>query len=178
VKHEVKEKNDMKREIGNPLRILTAGLAIAAGICLSNVGAFAQGENNTHLGTWMVTVTPPAASGRPAFNALLTFGRGGAFIATTQNDHLVPNSGVQQGTWRRSGSGQIGSTELYFVYDPTGVAVGTVKVRATYDFRDGDDMVGQGQLSRCDLNGANCIDLPGCATISGKRVEVEDPMCP
>jgi hypothetical protein len=141
--------------------------------------AYAQdGDNNTHLGTWMATVTPPAASGRPAFNALLTFGSGGAFIASTQNDHLVPNAGVQQGTWRRNGDGSIGSTELYFVYSPTGVAVGTVKVRATYSFGDADDLTGQGQLSRCDLNGANCIDLPGCASIVGRRVEVEDPTCP
>jgi hypothetical protein len=157
-------------------RFVVGTLAVLIGMGMIS---YAQDmDDNTHLGTWMVTVTPPAASGRPAFNALLTFAGGGAFIASTQNDHAIPNAGVQQGSWRRNGDGQITSTELYFVYSPTGVAVGTVKVRATYSFSDRDNLTGSGQLQRCDLSGSNCVPLSGCATIQGTRVEVEDPICP
>jgi hypothetical protein len=153
-------------------KLLVFGLAI---LVVLGITAYAQdADNNTHLGTWMVTVTPPAASGRPAFNALITFSGGGAFIASTQNDHLIPNSGVQQGTWIRTITGSIDSTQLYFVYAPTGSAVATVKVRATYDFPDADDLTGQGQLAHCDLAGANCTGFPGFASITGKRVEVEE----
>jgi hypothetical protein len=158
-------------------KLLVFGLAV---LVVLGITAYAQdADNNTHLGTWMVKVTPPAASGHPAFNALITFSGGGAFIASTQNDHLIPNSGVQQGTWIRTSTGSIESIELAFVYAPTGLALdATVKVRATYDFPDADNLTGQGQLARCDQNGANCMALPGLASITGKRVEVEEPAIP
>jgi hypothetical protein len=158
------------------LRFIFGSLAVLIGMGM--ISHAQDVDDNTHLGTWMVTLTPPAASGRPAFSALITFASGGAFIASTQNDHAVPSAGIQQGSWRRSGGGQISSTELSFVYSPTGVAVGTLKVRATYDFSDSDNLTGSGQLLRCDLTGSNCVPLPGCASIQGKRVEVEEPVCP
>ena len=151
---------------------------LAVLIALGVMSNAQDGDNNTHLGTWIVTVTPPPASGRSAFKALITFGSGGVFIASTQNDHAMPSAGIQQGTWRRGGDGRISSTELYFVYSPTGVALGTVKVRASYDSVDADDLTGHGQLLACDLDGANCVTFPGCASIRGKRVEVEEPTCP
>jgi hypothetical protein len=153
------------------LKFVVGKLAVL--MCVAVV-CYAQGtEGDTHLGTWMVTVTPPATSGRLAFNALITFAGGGAFIASTQNDHAIPSAGIQQGSWQRGADGQISSTEIYFVYLPTGVAVGTVKVRATYAFSDPDTLTGRGQLLLCDLNFANCNLLPGFATLQGKRVEVE-----
>jgi len=128
-------------------------------------------------GTWMVTVTPPVISGRPAFNALITFSVGGALIVSTQNDHLA-DAGIQQGTWRRTGSNQITSTQLWFVYAPTGDAVGTVKVRAVYDFSNANDLTGSGQQLLCDLTGSNCTLLPGLASLQGKRVQVEELVTP
>jgi hypothetical protein len=160
----------------NRLKFVVGTLAVLIGM---GGMSYAQDiDDNTHLGTWIVTLTPPAASGRPAFSALLTFASGGAFIASTQNDHLVPSSDVQQGSWRRGDHGEINSSQLVFVYAPTGMAVGTSKVRATYDFPDAESLTGQGQLLRCDLNGANCIVAPGLASIEGKRVEVEEPVGP
>jgi len=128
-------------------------------------------------GTWLVTVTPPVISGRPAYNVLVTFGAGGALIASTQNDHLA-NAGTQQGTWRRTGGNQITSTQLWFVYGPTGAAVGTVKVRALYEFSDSNDFSGSGQQLLCDLTGSNCVLLPGFASLQGKRVQVEELVGP
>jgi hypothetical protein len=157
-------------------RFIVVSIAMLMGV--GPISYAHDADNNTRFGTWMVTVTPPSESGRPAFNSLITFAGGGAFIASTQNDHAVPSAGIQQGTWRRTGNGQITSTELYFVYSPTGVAVGTVKVRATYEFIDANNLTGRGQLLRCDLSGSNCVPLPDCASIQGTRVEVEEPLCP
>lgn len=139
--------------------------------------SYAQ-DDNTHLGTWMVTTTPPSVSGRPAFNALITFAAGGAIIVSTTNDRLLPGAGIQQGAWRRSGNRQITSTVLSFVYSPTGVAVGSVRVRAMYEFTDANNLTGSGQLQRCDLTGLNCTPWSDCASIQGTRVEVEEPLCP
>jgi len=154
-------------------RLIVGSLAVLIGVGMMS---YAQ-VNNTHLGTWVLTVTPPAG-GPPAFQALASFASGGVFIASTQNDHAVPSAGIQQGTWRRTGDGQISSTEISFIYSPTGVAVGTLKIRATYEFSDANNLTGHGQLLRCDLSGANCVSLPGCASIQGKRVEIEEPVCP
>jgi len=153
------------------LKFLIGTLAVIVGMGI--LSSAQDIDNDTHLGTWMVTITPPAASGRPAFSALLTFASGGAFIASTQNDHLVPSVDVHQGSWQRGDHGEINSTELYFVYSPAGFALGTGKTRATYDFPDADTLTGYGQLSACDLNGANCVSFPGFASIEGKRVKVE-----
>jgi hypothetical protein len=70
------------------------------------------------------------------------------------------------------------STQISFIYGQNGVAIGTLKVQATYEFRGANNLTGDGQLSQCDLSGANCQRLPGCAGIEGKRVEVEEPDCP
>jgi len=155
-------------------RLIVGSLALLIGVGMMS---YAQVNNNAHLGTWVLTVTPPAG-GPPAFQALASFASGGVFIASTQNDHAVPSAGIQQGTWRRTGDGQISSTEISFIYSPTGVAVGTLKIRATYEFSDANNLTGHGQLLRCDLSGANCVSLPGCASIQGKRVEIEEPVCP
>jgi hypothetical protein len=119
----------------------------------------------------------PAAV-RPPFNALITFASGGALIASTQNDHFVPSAGMQQGTWRRGADGQITSTQLYFIYGPAGIAVGTVKIRVSYNFSDADNLTGSGQQLLCDLAGSNCTLLPGFASLQGTRVQVEEIVGP
>lgn len=158
------------------LRFVVLTLAMLLGL-----GIVANAQNagdNGPLGTWVVTVTPPAASGIPAFATIYTFASGGALIVTSQIDHLVPNVGLQQGSWRRGDHGEINSTLLAFLYDPTGTAVGMLKIRATYDFSVSGTFTGRGQQAFCDLNGGNCAWLPGSATLTGKLVEVEEPAEP
>jgi hypothetical protein len=43
--HNLKEKNNMKRKIRNPLRIFAAVLALAAGICVTNAAAFGDNDD-------------------------------------------------------------------------------------------------------------------------------------
>ena len=75
-------------------KLILGSLALLIGL---GITSYAQDDNNTHLGTWVLTVTPPAG-GPPAFQALASFASGGVFIASTQNDHAVPSAGIQQGT--------------------------------------------------------------------------------
>jgi hypothetical protein len=156
-------------------KLILGSLALLIGV---GITSYAQDNNdNTHLGTWVITVTPPAG-GRPAFQTLSSFASGGVFIESGQNDHAIPSAGIQQGTWRRTGHGRISSTQISFIYGANGVAIGTLKVQATYEFHGANNLTGHGQLSTCDLNVAHCQPLPGCAGIEGKRVEVEEPDCP
>ena len=99
-------------------------------------------------------------------------------MASTQNDRFVPSSGIQQGTWRRAADGQIISTQVYFVYGPTGFPTGTVKVRSIYNFSDADNFTGSGQQLLCDLAVSNCTLLPGIASLQGTRVQVEEIVGP
>jgi hypothetical protein len=156
-------------------RLILGSLALLIG---AGMTSYAQDDNNNiHLGTWVLTVTPPTG-GPPAFQAFASFASGGVFIASTQNEHAVPSAGIQQGTWRRTREGKISSTEISFIYGANGVAIGTVKVRATYEFRDKNTLTGHGQLFRCDVTGEKCAPVPGCASIEGIRLEVEEPDCP
>jgi hypothetical protein len=43
--HNLKEKNNMKRKMQQPLRILAVVLALAAGICLTNAAAFGDDDD-------------------------------------------------------------------------------------------------------------------------------------
>src|SRR5215471_18113255 len=103
--------------VGTLVLLITAGLT-----------SHAQGvQGDTHLGTWLLTVTPPSTPVAvvPPFNLLLTFNAGGGAIATGQNDQLnmppfASNSGPQMGTWQRGANGKIAATFLNFVYAPTG----------------------------------------------------------
>jgi len=153
--------------------VATSAVLIALGM-LSR----AQDINDNHpLGAWLVTVTPPGSS-TPAFNVLYTFASGGALITTSQIDHLVPNTGVLQGSWRRVDHGEINSTAVAFLYAPTGSAIGTLMIRATYEFSDVNSFTGRGQQAICDVNVANCSWIPGSATLHGKRIEIEEPVGP
>jgi len=156
------------------LKLVMGTLAVLIGIGLLSHAQDTQ--DNTQLGTWLVTVTPPAGSGASSFNVLYTFAAGGGLITTSQIDHLVPNTGVLQGSWRRSDQGEINSTLVAFLYDPTGAAIGTLKLRATYKFGDANNLIGIGQQAICDVDVAKCNWLPGSAKLTGKRLAIEEPV--
>ena len=158
----------------NRLNFMIGTLAILGGLGL--VSRAQVPDNNRPLGTWLVTVTPPASI--PGFNVLYTFAAGGALITTSQIDHQVPNTGILQGSWQRGDGGEINSTLVAFLYGPTGTAIGTLKLRATYKFGDADSFTGIGQQAICDLNVSNCNWLPGSASLTGARLKVEEPVGP
>jgi hypothetical protein len=99
----------MKREIRNRLRILSAVLAVAAGICLTNVGAFADdviclvaslhgsyGIQSTGSITSLGPIGPVAEAGVLAFD-----GAGGASQTTTVSagGQIIPNRTSLSGSY-------------------------------------------------------------------------------
>lgn len=154
------------------IKIMVGTLAIL--ISMGIVAHAQDAQHDTILGTWLVTVTPPAPL--PAFNVLYTFAAGGALITTSQIDHQAPITGVLQGSWQRGDHGETNSTLIAFLYDPTGTAIGTLKLRATYKLNDANSFTGVGQQAICNLNIANCNWLPGSATLTANRVGIEEPV--
>jgi len=155
---------------------LIASVLLLVAVAMPSLSAAQEEEDSrSALGSWMLTITPPPG-GPPAFKVLASFADGGVFIATTQNDHTM-GAGIQQGTWHKTGDHLLSSTQLNFLYDSVGHPVGTLKIRATYSLTATGDLTGEGQLLRCDLTGANCVSLPGCSAIEGKRIHVEAPQC-
>jgi hypothetical protein len=127
-------------------------------------------------GTWILTVTPPPESGQPPFNVLISFARGGVFLASAETG--AQGLPAQYGTWTKVGSKEYVSTGLAFGTGATPAAVFTFKVKSLFRVVGEDELEGDGQLAICDAAGGNCQFPPGCAALRALRVKAEPPSCP
>ncbi len=126
-------------------------------------------------GTWLLTVTPPPESGRSPFNVLISFTRGGVFLASAEvNAQGLP---AQNGTWTKAGSNEYVSTALSFRSGATADDVFTFKVKSLFRVVGEDELEGAGELAICDASGNNCQSLPGCSTLRAVRLRAEQPSC-
>jgi len=125
-------------------------------------------------GTWLLTVTTPPQAMRPPFKVLITFARGGAFLASEESDHGTP---AQNGTWERTGGNQFASTALSFGHDQNGNLF-TIKINSLFTLVNENALQGVGEAEICDASGNNCQRFPGCSSLSASRVTVEPPSCP
>ena len=126
-------------------------------------------------GTWLLTVTTPPAANRPPFEVLVSFARGGAFLASEESDNGTP---PQNGAWERMCGNKYASTALSFVHGPNPGDLFTIKIRSLFTLVNENELQGQGEAAICDASGNNCQRFPGCSTIQGTRVSVEPPSCP
>lgn len=125
-------------------------------------------------GTWLLTVTPPLESGQPPFQVLVSFGRGGVFLASAETGmHGLP---AQYGSWMKSGSAGYITTAMAFGNGPGGELL-TFKVKSLFTLLGEDVLEGTGSLAICDPTGNNCNVLPGCSVLSATRVKIEAPSC-
>jgi hypothetical protein len=127
-------------------------------------------------GTWLLGVTPPPVSGRPPFNVLISFARGGVFLASAEAG--AQGLPAQNGTWTRVGSKEYVTTALSFGTGATPNDAFTFKVKSLFRVVGEDELEGAGQLAICDASGNNCQSLPGCSTLHATRLIVEAPSCP
>ena len=128
-------------------------------------------------GSWIFTLTPgpeggPAGPG--SFSAVASFAAGGAFLATGQNDRAVVPVSELHGTWERITGNRYGSTAYFFAFDPSGHAVGMLQTNQVFQLTSRDTLVGAANASFCNLQGENCVPLPGVSTVTGKRMIVKD----
>ena len=127
-------------------------------------------------GTWLLSVTPPPESGRPPVNVLISFARGGVFLASAEAG--AQGLPAQNGTWTKAGSKEYVSTALAFGTGATPNDVFTFKVKSLFRVVGEDELEGAGQLAICDASANNCQSLPGCSTLHALRVNAEPPSCP
>jgi hypothetical protein len=152
-------------------RMLKAAGPIMVVCVVLTLGASAAAQEPIQ-GSWIFTVTP-APGGPPPFSALASFAAGGVFLATGEADRLNPASELH-GSWERITGNRYGSTAYFFVFDPTGHAVGMLQTNQVFQLTSKKALVGLGDLSACDVQGENCMLLPGVSTITGKRMIVKD----
>lgn len=111
------------------------------------------------------------------FTAVASFTAGGVFLATGSNDRVNPVSPLY-GSWQCIGRHRFNSTTYFFAFDPAnpnGVAVAMLKTNQVFQLENRDELVGVGDLSSCDLQGQNCVDIPaGSIRIRGRRIVPEN----
>jgi hypothetical protein len=126
-------------------------------------------------GTWLITVTTPPEAGRPPFKVLISFARGGVFLASAESDQATP---PQYGTWARVGANEYASTALAFGHGPNPGDLFTFKIKGLYRLVSENELESVGEAAICDASGNNCQSFPGCSSVRGTRVTVEPPSCP
>lgn len=121
------------------------------------------------VGTWQTSVTPrncqTGDAVAPAFPGILTFNEGGTLTGTSTAVSSV------YGVWEKKRGWQNYSFAfLSLRYSPTGVFLGTQKVRQTTELNpNGNEFTTTGSVEILDANG-NIIGT-GCSTSTGIRFE-------
>jgi len=107
-------------------------------------------------GSWLVTVNHPT---RPTFQALTTYAAGGALVVT---DGSLPPSQLTSGhgSWVHTRDHTYAFTFVEFLFDPTGVRVGSVRIRETLTLERGGDAY-NGNFTN------EVLDLDGNVLVSG-----------
>ena len=178
----------MNSRIGKTVYGMTTAfvLALAGATLLSTlwrVDATTQGEAKVLEGTWRVDVTPrncisgdeiPGA----AFKALITFAKGGTLNATTTNAQFLPPAGAKlsndYGVWQRVGDHTFNTVSEFFVFNSSGVWLGTHRLTRTIEIADADTY--SQTVTGAFLAPDGISPLPGfppnvCSTGVGHRLE-------
>jgi len=172
----------MKRNVRTVILVAESLLIVAMlGLGGARFSPVAQAQSTSAPsieGSWFFTVTPPQGGPLP-FKALASFARGGVFTSSTQSEQQLSShrTTAQYGSWKRTGD-SFTSTEYAFALDSAGNPTGLLEIHAQYRLSGNDQLEGNGSQAICDLNGENCFNFPGCARLSGTRIQVEPPSCP
>lgn len=161
----------MKRK-RNVFLAAVAVLAMSLGGTITT--AMAQSVAPSVEGSWIFTVD--LINQGTTFTAVASFTAGGVFLATGSNDRVNPVSPLY-GSWQRIRRHRFNSTAYFFAFDPAnpnGAAVAMLKTNQVFQLKNQDDLVGVGDLSSCDLQGQNCVNMAGSIQTRGRRIVPEN----
>jgi len=143
----------------------------------------AGGDSAPQLeGSWVddIAVVSGANAGQTIKN-LSTYSRGGGLVTLPAGAIPPPlKSSSGHGTWIHNGGRTFTDTILFFIYDPLGQIVGTVKVHQSLTLNEaGDEYNGNSSFDAFDPFGNLIPGFSGCSTVHGRRINVEPPnTCP
>ena len=154
---------------------ITVAIASAQDTERQPASATPTASEPTIQGVWRTAVTPRNCQTGAAIltlSGLFTFNQGG----TMSEYGIGPGSSPAlrspgHGVWQREHGWQDYSFAFTFYrYDPSGVFLGSQKVRATLELGEGgDEFASRSALETLDVNGA--VIATGCATAVGTRFE-------
>ena len=158
------------------LNVLTAISLFALMLPATSSPALAQAETNeahrdldhSFEGSWICTVVQTSGF---SFTALMSFAAGGVVVATGSQDKVNPISPVY-GSWKQTGHNRIAVTIYFFLFDPIGNPVGTLKTNETFRLNGQNELAGSGSSVVCDVEGENCggSGSEALITLTGKRI--------
>jgi hypothetical protein len=122
-------------------------------------------------GTWKCQVDRVTQGG--SFHVFMSFAAGGVVVATGSLDKLNPVSTVF-GSWKQTGRKRVDATIYFYLFDPIGNPLGTLKTNETFRLDDQNKIAGTGVSFACDVAGENCGDSSiGQINIAGTRIVAE-----
>jgi hypothetical protein len=122
-------------------------------------------------GTWKLKVDRLTQG--TTFNVFMSFSAGGVVVATGSLDKLESVSTVF-GSWKRSGRNRVDVTIYFFLFDPAGNPIGTLKTNETFRLHGKNRLTGTGLSYTCDVGAETCGDTSvGQVALAGTRVEAE-----
>jgi len=118
------------------------------------------------VGTWVITVSP---IGAPVFNSLQTYNDDGTMTETSS--HLAQlASGPAHGVWEGKKNDYAVTFEL-FAFDPSGQAVGRIRVRSRIHVSDDDTLTADGAIDFIQPDGTVIPNI-AIAPFTGTRMKV------
>jgi hypothetical protein len=160
-------------------KTVTTVCVVALLLSASSTPASAQVEANefhsewrdSAEGTWKCKVDRIPQGG--SFNVFMSFAAGGVVVATGSLDKLNPVSTVF-GSWKRTGRNRVDATIYFYLFDPVGNPLGTLKTNESFRLDDQNKIAGAGVSFTCDVAGENCEDSSiGQINIAGTRIVAE-----
>ena len=118
------------------------------------------------VGTWVITVSP---IGAPVFNSLQTYNDDGTMTETSS--HLAQlASGPAHGVWEGKKNDYAVTFEL-FAFDPSGEAVGRIRVRSSIRVTSDDTLTADGEIDFIQPDGTVIPNI-AIAPFTGTRMKV------
>jgi hypothetical protein len=157
-----------KKSILAALAVLALTAMIAAGAISASSGDAGRHGANGIVGSWEATVDRG-----PAFPSLKTFHTltGDGSIVETGSDTMFRSPAI--GTWEYVGDRTFATTMVFHRFSPTGVYLGTAKIKANRRLsEDGETYTAVALLELHDPAG-NVLVSGLRSTGIGKRIEVE-----